>query len=314
LLFVGSCNGVFRALEIKTGKVRWSYNTQQDGSPVEFHSDPLLVGDLVIAGTDRRKPGGIAHVYAFERNTGKPRWKYRVGLGVAADVLRIGSNIYALTLQDELLCLDWKTGELVWKSATGQPNDEFLIGSAPAASGDRIFFGGLDGAVFALDANSGAVLWRKELGGRITTSVLLLGGNLYAGSSNRHIYRLDSGTGSVTADFAAEEIPAGSLLFADDSLLVFLADKKLVCLDSALKTIRWSKETGSPWSSSKPYAWNHAVLVGNEIGELFAYRISDGSLLWSEKFEGVIRGIGYSADALYVGTLKGRVHARSLKH
>jgi len=314
LLFVGSCNGVFRALEIKTGKVRWSYDTQQDGGPVEFHSDPMVVGDLVIAGSDRRKPGGTAHVYAFERDTGKPRWKYRVDLGVAADVLRIGSNIYALTLQDELLCLDWKTGELVWKSASGQPNDEFLISSAPGASGDRIFFGGLDGAVSALDANSGAVLWRRELGGRITTSMLLLGGNLYAGSSNRRLYRLDAGTGAVTADFGAEEIPAGRLLFADGSLLVFLADKKLVCLDSSLKTIRWSKIAPAPWSSSKPYSWKHGVLVGDESGELFAYRISDGSLLWSEKFEGVIRGIGYSAGALYVGTLKGRVHARSLEH
>jgi outer membrane protein assembly factor BamB len=313
LLFVGSCNGVFRALEIKTGKVRWSYDTQQDGGPVEFHSDPLVVGDLVIAGSDRRKPGGIAHVYAFERDTGKPRWKYRVDLGVAADVLRIGSNIYALTLQDELLCLDWKTGELVWKSATGQPNDEFLISSAPAASGDRIFFGGLDGAVSALDANSGAVLWRRELGGRITTSVLVVDGSLYAGSSNRHLYRLNSGTGAITADFATEEIPAERLLFVDGSLLVFFADKKVACLDSSLRSVRWSQAASAPWSSSRPYSWKHAVLVGDESGELFAYRISDGALLWSEKFEGVIRGIGYSEDALYVGTLRGRVYARSLK-
>ena len=313
LLFVGSCNGVFRALEKKTGKVRWSYDTQQDGGPVEFHSDPLVAEDLVIVGSDYRKAEGIAHIYAFERETGKPRWRYRVDLGVAADVLRIGPNIYAVTLQDEVLCLDWKTGELVWKSATGQANEEFLLGSSPAASRDRIFFGGLDGTVSALDANSGAVLWRRELNGRISTSVLLLGGNLYAGNSNHHIYRLDSGTGAVTADFAAEEIPTGRMLFADGSLLVFFDDKKVACLDSSLKGIRWSQAASAPWSSSKPYSWKHAVLVGDESGELFAYRISDGSLLWSEKFEGVIRGIGYSEDALYVGTLKGRVYARSLK-
>ncbi len=292
--------------------MRWSYDTQQDGGPVEFHSDPLVIEDLVIVGSDRRKPGGFAHLYAFERATGKPRWKYRVDLGVAADVLRIGPNIYAVTLQDEVLCLDWKTGELVWKSATGQVNDEFLLSSSSAASGDRIFFGGLDGAVSALDVNSGAVLWRRELGGRITTSVLLADGNLYAGNSNRHIYRLNSGTGAVTADFAAEETPTERLLFADGSLFVFFSDKKLVSLDSSVKAIRWSKPASAPWSSSKPYAWKHAVLAGNESGELFAYRISDGSLLWSEKFEGVIRGIGQSEDALFVGTIKGRVYACKL--
>ncbi len=292
--------------------MRWSYDTQQDGGPVEFHSDPLVIEDLVVVGSDRRKPGGTAHLYAFERATGKPRWKYRVDLGVASDVVRIGPNIYALTLQDELLCVDWKTGELVWKSATGQANEEFLLSSSPAASRDQIFFGGLDGTVYALDANSGAVLWRRDLSGRISTSVLLVVGSLYAGNTNRHLYRLDSGTGAVTADLATEEIPAERLLFADGSLLVFFADKKLVCLDSSLKTIRWSKAASAPWSSSKPYAWKHAVLIGNEKGELFAYRISDGSLLWSEKFEGVIRGIGQSEDALYVGTIKGRVYAYKL--
>ncbi len=310
LLFIGSCNGVFRALEKGTGKVRWSYDTRQDGGPVEFHGDPLLIEDLVIVGSDRRKTGEIAHLYAFERDTGKPRWKYRINLGVASDVVRIGPNIYAVTLQDEVLCLDWKTGELVWKSATGQANEEFLLSSTPAASRDRIFFGGLDGTVSALDANSGAVLWRRELGGRITTSVLLADGNLYAGNSNRHLYRLDPGTGAVTADFAAEAVPTERLLFADGSLLFFLADEKLACLDPSLKAIRWTQPAASaPWSSSRPYSWKRAVLVGNEKGELFAYRISDGSLLWSEKFEGVIRGIGHSDDALYVGTLKGRVYA-----
>jgi outer membrane protein assembly factor BamB len=312
LVFLGSCNGIFRALEKRTGKVRWTYDTQQDGGPVEFHSDPLVIEELVIAGSDRRKSGGFAHLYAFERTTGKPRWKYRVDLGVAADVLRIGPNIYAVTLQDEVLCLDWKTGELVWKSATGQPNEEFFLSSSPTASRDQIFLGGLDGTVSALDANSGAVLWRRELGGRITTSVLLADGSLYAGNSNRHLYRLDSGTGAVTADLTAEEVPTERLLFADGLLLVFFADKNVACLDPTLKGIRWKRAAPAPWSSSKPYSWKRAVLVGDESGELFAYRISDGLLLWSEKFEGVIRGIGYSEDALYIGTLKGRVYARSL--
>lgn len=315
LLFVGSCNGLFRALEKKTGKVRWSYDTQQDGHAVEFHGDPFPVEDLVITGSDFRAPGGIAHLYAFDRATGKPRWKYQVAVGVGADVQRIGPNVCAMTFGDELICLDWKTGELVWKFATGHPNEEFLMTSAPAAAGNRVFVGGLDGVVYALDAGSGQVLWKRELGGRISTSMLLAGGSLYAGSSNRHLYRLEPKTGAVTADFAAEEQPTGSLLFADDSLLLFLADpqsgttRKLACLDASLKAIRWSETASGPWSSSRPYAWNHDVLAGNERGELFGFRIADGSRHWSEKFEGVLRGIGSSDNTLYVGTLKGRVSA-----
>ena len=162
--------------------MRWSYDTQQDGAAVQFHTDPLVVEDLVVTGSD----GAIAHLYAFERSTGKPRWKYEVTPGVGADVQRIDSNIYAVTLQDELLCLDWKTGALVWKFTTGYPTDPSARSdSTPAVQGNRIFFGSLDGTVYALDAHSGEVLWKRALPGRISTSVLLGGGSLYAGTSDR---------------------------------------------------------------------------------------------------------------------------------
>ncbi len=256
-----------------------------------------MVEGLVITGSDFRAPGGIAYIYAFERETGKPRWKYRVSLGVAADIVRNGPNVYAVTFEDEVLCLDWKTGELVWKFEAGHTNEEFFMSSTPAVAGDRVFVGGLDGVVYALDANSGEVLWKRELGGRISTSVLLSGGSLYAGTSTRHLYRLEPQTGAVTADFAADEEPTGRLLFAEDSLLVFLGEpvssttRRLVCLDASLKGIRWSETASGPWSSSRPHVWNHAVLAGNERGEVFAFRISDGSRIWSEKFEGSSAGL-----------------------
>jgi outer membrane protein assembly factor BamB len=303
---------VFRALERKTGKVRWSYDTGQDGQAVQFHTDPLVVGDLIITGSDLTG-GGAARLYAFEADTGKPRWKMEMGSGAAADILRLGPNVYALSFQDDLICVDWKTGELVWKFENGHPNDQWIQGVAPSAGDGRIFFGGLDGVIYALDANSGALLWKRELGGRISTSVLLAGGSLYAGSSNNHLYRLDPKTGTVTADFEAAEPPTGRMLFAEDSLVVFLTARKLTCLDSSLKVIRWSAVASGFWSSSRPYAWDHAVLAGNEQGEVSAFRISDGSRLWSERFEGMIRGIGTSQDVIYVGTLKGRVYACRLR-
>jgi outer membrane protein assembly factor BamB len=217
-----------------------------------------------------------------------------------------------VTLQDELVCLDWKTGELVWKSATGRPNDEFFLNAAPAASGDKVLFGGLDGAVYAFDAGSGQVLWKRDLGGRVSTSLLFADGNLFAGTSNRHLYRLDPKTGSATADLATDEVPRGRLLVADGSLLAFFGEGTLACLDSSLRAIRWRESTLGPWSSSKPYLWDHAVIAGNERGEVFAFRLSDGSRLWSQRFDGVIRGVGSSEGNLYVGTLKGKVFASPL--
>jgi outer membrane protein assembly factor BamB len=306
---VGSCNGFFRALEKRTGLVRWSYDTSQDGMAVQFHSDPIVIEDLVVTGSDLVH--GPARIYAFERATGKPRWKRELGSGAAADVVRVGTNVCAASFDDSLACLDWKTGEIAWRFEGGHPDPDLDRASGPAASEDRIFFGGAGGTVYALEAQTGVLVWKRELGGRVTTSVVLAGGSLYAGSSTGHLYRLDSKTGAVTADFTAEGVPTGRMLFAEDSLVVFFGDSKLSCFDPALKAARWSAAASDEWSSSKPYAWPHAVLAGNRSGELMALRLSDGSRLWSEKFDGVVRGIGFAENVFYVGTVGGTIYART---
>jgi MFS family permease len=71
----------------------------------------------------------------------------------------------------------------------------------------------------------------------------------------------------------------------------------------------WSQKVSSDWTSPRPYLWRGGVLAVNENGELFKSRLSDGSQLWIHKVGGVVRGIGATADTLYVGTLKGTVYA-----
>jgi outer membrane protein assembly factor BamB len=100
LLVVSSCNGMIRALDKKTGKVKWDYDIRKDGDQRQFHGDPLLTNDLVIIGTD----GNTGHVYAFERSTGSVRWKYKVNeQGVASDVVTVNqaeeNNAQSMALQ-----------------------------------------------------------------------------------------------------------------------------------------------------------------------------------------------------------------------
>ena len=311
LLFVGSCNGFYRALDKRTGEVVWAYDTRVDGVEAEFHGDPLVTEELVIVGSDLRQPSATGHLYAFERTTGQARWKYPVPYGVVADVLRLGSRIYAVTFEDKLVCLDLETGRELWTFSSAFSNKDFVFNSTPAAAHEEVFFGGLDGVIYALEAISGKLTWKRDLGARISTSVLLLGDNLYLGATNQHLYRLEKKTGAILADLALEGQPLGRLAAAGDSLFAFLSNNALACLDPSLKGLRWSQKPQAPpsWSSTRPYLWKETVVAGNEQGEVFAFRVTDGQLQWSEKFEGLIRGIGTSPEALYVGTLKGMVYA-----
>lgn len=234
LLIVASCNGYVRALDKNTGAVRWTYDTRPDGAPLEFHGDPLIAEDLIILGSDFRQAEGVAFVYAFEKATGKLRWKHRVPHGVMADIQRRGSNLYAVTLDDELICLDLATGDFKWKFASGFTNNKFTRNSTPAVAGNRVFFGGLNGTLYALAADAGTLLWQREFGARISTSVVVHGESVYVGTANRQLYRLNADTGTVGTELSVPATPHGPLLAAGDALLVFLGDDVVTCVDLAL--------------------------------------------------------------------------------
>jgi len=112
LLFIGSCAGNFYALNKTTGELKWSYDIRQDGRQVSFHGKPLVINDLILIGTDKLcEPEGIGHVYAFEHESGKVRWKYR-STNVPTDIVQLNSNVYFGSFQDNWSSIDVHTGSL----------------------------------------------------------------------------------------------------------------------------------------------------------------------------------------------------------
>lgn len=286
----------------------WEYDTRVDGAEVEFHGDPLVTADLVVTGSDSRQPGAIGHVYAFGREDGQLRWKYTTPHGVATNIVSAGPRAYAVTLDDELVCLDLSTGRALWTRATGFPNPEFLFTSTPAVDQERVFFGGLDGTVYALNGASGEVIWKRQLRSGVSTSVLLVEQGLLLGTADGRFYRLDLATGEPRAELQIEGRPTGRLVATKDCILGFLGSRTFGCVEPSLGRVRWTQQFSVELSSARPYLWGDAVLVAAGA-ELSSFRLADGRLEWSETLEGTIRGIGFSGDVLYIGTLKGVAYA-----
>ncbi|HEU5251338.1 MAG TPA: PQQ-binding-like beta-propeller repeat protein [Thermoanaerobaculia bacterium] len=261
-------------------------------------------------GSDLRQPGAVAYVYAFERETGAVRWRAPVGSGAATDLSLSGSSLYAVTLADEILALDVETGRRLWTFSTGATNEGFLLTASPAVASRRVFFGGLDGILYALEAASGRLIWKKPLGGRISAGVAVGDGSIYAGTSGSRLYRVLPETGEIGASIETEGSPNGRLAVAGGCVLSFLGNRELACFTPALDRALWTRTGAHPWSSSRPYVARGVALAGNEEGELVALRLIDGEAVWSEMVGGTIRGVGLTEEGLYVGTLKGEVHAR----
>lgn len=317
VMFIGSCAGTFYAINKTTGQVQWSYDIRRDGKQQSFHGDPLVTDDLILIGTDYScAPDGIGHVYAFERDTGKVRWKYRA-ISVPTDITRVGSNVYFGSFQDQWSSVDLQTGDLNWSFSTGATNKDCDMPKSPVTDGNRLFIAGLDGVIYSLNASSGRVSWKRKLAASPSTALALGDRTIYVGTNDQRIYRLNAETGTVVSELAVESKPVGRLAFVNDSLLMFLDNASeragyIISVDSKLASVRWKQRSSPEWASERPYVWKDLVLAGNCRGGMAAFRAMDGEPQWNLSLNGCIRSIGSSGNMLFAGVQEGTIYAYEL--
>jgi outer membrane protein assembly factor BamB len=262
-MFIGSCAGNFYAINKTTGQLQWSYDIRRDGNQQSFHGDPLVTNDLILIGTDKScDPNGVGHVYAFERDSGKVRWKYR-STSVPTDVIQLNSNVYFGSFQDNWSSVDLHTGSLNWSFSTGAPNKDCDMPKAPVTDGNRLFIIGLDGVIYSLDASSGQVSWKRKLPAAPSTGLALRDKTIYVGTNDQHLYRLNAETGAVISELATEAKPVGRLAYANDSLFLFLQNGServgyIISVDSKLTGVRWKQRSSPDWASE---SWPGTVVA-----------------------------------------------------
>lgn len=313
-MVVGSCNGAIHGLDKATGRARWKYDAASDGGRPEFHGAPLVLGDLVILSSDDRHPSGVGHVYAIEASSGALRWKTRIGRGSMTDVVRLGTRLYVVTLDSELVALDLADGSQAWSSRGGPPlaGEVVNVVATPAIGWDRVFFAGADGVVRALSPASGAPVWKSEIGSPVSTALVLVSDALCFGTRDGRLLRLDHRDGRRLAELRLGMVPFGPLVAEGESLLTYAAERDLLVLNAvhaSLGGLQWTRRAERGWSSSGPYLWKGTVLAGGEAGEIEALRPEDGAVVWARRVDGVVRGVGSDGDLLFIGTLKGTLFA-----
>ena len=298
--------------------MRWLYDIGRDGKQRSFHGDPLIVDDLILIGTDQScDPEGIGHVYAFERDSGKVRWKYR-STSVPTDIGQLGSNLYFGSFHDNLSAIDFRTQQLKWSFSLGTSNPNCDLPRSPVTYKNSVLIAGLDGTVYSLEAGTGRVRWRRNLSAAPSTWIATRESNLYVGTADNKIYRINAENGDVVGHAATDAKPFGKLAFVGDSLVAFLENQSeksgwIVSLNPGLKgAIKWKQKSSPEWASNGPHFWKGDIVAGNCRGEVAAFRATDGRPSWTLNVKGCVRSIGSSGDTLFVGVQEGTVHAFSV--
>ncbi len=254
-------------------------------------SQPVLVGGrLYLAGAD-----GV--VYALQAASGCAEWTFRADAPVRT-ALSMGTNRHARSAlffgddKAQAYSIDAKSGKTVWKTRVDERAGAVIAGS-PVLYGNRLYVpvAGADGqgAVVALDNESGKVEWKAETEAAVRSAPALDVNRrlLYVNAGGVLALALDTGRVAWTrpmkakgGNAAAEVAPVLHTL--DDGarlLLVGQAPGFVVALDpDAGGRQVWATRTGGVRAGM---AVGGGVLYVGASKGLAAVRLRDGKKLWS---------------------------------
>ncbi len=207
--------------------------------------------------SDWPQPGGYADNVMHHLEAAGPLktvWGESAGKGsdensrLTAKPIIAEGRIYTLDAESLVTAFDANTGQKIWEhSLAGEDDDpEKGFGGGIAYEDGRLYATSGFGFVKALDAKTGKELWKTNLSVPITDAPVVNGGRVYAITEENHLYVLAAADGRLLWDHSGITESAGIL----SNTSVAVAGEFVV----------------APYSS----------------GELFALRVENGRVAWSD--------------------------------
>lgn len=164
-------------------------------------------------------------------------------------------RVYTMDIDFDVSAFDAQTGGRIWSHSLNVPDDDDeAFGGGLAVAYGRLYVATGYGALFALDAREGKVLWQKPLPGPVR----------------------------------------GAPTVSDDRIFVVTIDNQLSVLNATSGEKLWShsglSESAGLLGAGSPAVTAGTVVVPYSSGELFALRMENGRPFWSDNLISV-RGL-----------------------
>lgn len=174
---------------------------------------------------------------------------------------------------------------------------DHAITSSPVLVNGVVYIVSPDGPVLALNANTGALVWEKDI--NAIGSVDVVKNVLYVSSFSAnasYVYALDPATGSVIWQVATSNAVESSPT-AVDGIVYVNTYKNFLALDARTGALIWQQPTDSVAYGS-PAVVNGIVYNGSGVGTLYALNARNGALLWKKMVGTAINGSPAVLDKL----------------
>ncbi len=186
--------------------------------------------------------------------------------------------------------------------------------SNPAVVDGVLYSGSIDSNLYALDARTGALVWKRTIPSYQFSPPAVSNGVVYVGSCDKNLYAVDAKTGNVLWTYTT-----GACVFTSPAVVngvVYVGSDSLYALDAATGTLLW-KYASAFYILSSPAVANGVVCFGSGSygtgGTVYALNANTGALLWSFSTQyDVEPSPAISDGAVYVAERNGPFFALNL--
>jgi eukaryotic-like serine/threonine-protein kinase len=275
MVFMGTSDGSFRALDSQTGEIKWQVNRND----YHFNATTPIVADgvLFFTGTQRNindhvTPDGTLH--AFDALKGQPFWMLKTK-GTATSLAIADGTIYFGDKAKNLFAVDIKTGNEKWRFKA----EDNIYG--PAISAEQIYFSDIERRLYSVNRTSGRLNWKvkrienRSIGlfnqqiGNPTVAAVASGLLFYADTDNS-IRAVDANSGKEKWRFKAGDTCTAPVI-AGDVVYFASADNFLYAVDCATGKERWKYKSQNPLRYP-PLLTEDTIYLLDSEGFLYALR------------------------------------------
>ncbi len=246
-IYVGNASGYFFCLDASTGSIQWRF---QGGGLIHYNA--CSDSDAVYFG------GQDNHFYKISKS-GQKLWDYKTTLYFWGECSFYSNLVITASWDTNVYGLDRATGQVVWKTPTGQYNY-----GIPEVFKDRVYFA-THNDLYSLNAATGKIITHHRV--PYLDFVIASGGYLWTADEGLTKRTLDGDAlGAVKFTTQSNARPAAS-----ENLIVVSGVNRLHGVSTDLKILWEFKAEESFWSPG--VFRNNIYYVGNRGSYVYALRL-----------------------------------------
>ncbi|MCX8197388.1 MAG: PQQ-binding-like beta-propeller repeat protein [Candidatus Micrarchaeota archaeon] len=288
-IIITSAEGGIYSINPSKGSIEWSTNLNGKIFPA-----PKLSTNTVVAATTTQK------VFFILLQNGKIQESFSLPANI--DSFDVSSSRLFAAFSKNLTAFDFK-GKQLW-----QKQFQDLVSQISFSSDVLFVIAGEE--LFAIDARSGATLWKTDAGGSVFSPPLEADGSIYFGSSYGKFYSFSAADGRLEWLFKTDGWVVSPPAVDDDSIY-FASTGGSIYRVSVNGNLKWKANIGGAvWFSPIIYEskMGKQVVVVADDGSVFGLDAQTGKQIWSFSFEGRPTAFGFHDGVFVLATSKRKLY------